>query len=114
MSKKFARVALAMMVTGLFLMLVPGAAVAQDAPSVAPEGGLFTTLGAGKLGSAIGVGLVIMGAGAGIGRIGGSAVEAIARQPEATGQITNAMILTAALIEGAALFALIIALLAGR
>ncbi|MCR9172469.1 MAG: ATP synthase F0 subunit C [bacterium] len=56
----------------------------------------------------IGAGLVVIGAGVGIGRIGGSAMEAIARQPEATNKIQTAMLIAAALIEGigfAALFA---------
>ena len=56
----------------------------------------------------IGAGLVVIGAGFGIGRIGGSAMEAIARQPEATAKIQTAMLIAAALIEGigfAALFA---------
>ena len=61
--------------------------------------------------AAVGAGLAIIGAGRGIGQIGGSAVEAIARQPEATGQISQAMIISAALIEGAALFAVVVALL---
>ena len=57
---------------------------------------------------ALGAGLVVIGAGLGIGKIGGSAMEAIARQPEATGKIQTAMLIAAALIEGigfAALFA---------
>ena len=56
----------------------------------------------------VGAGLVVIGAGIGIGRIGGSAMDAIARQPEATGKIQTAMLIAAALIEGigfAALFA---------
>jgi len=56
----------------------------------------------------VGAGLVVIGAGSGIGRIGGSAMEAIARQPEATNKIQTAMLIAAALIEGigfAALFA---------
>jgi F-type H+-transporting ATPase subunit c len=56
----------------------------------------------------VGAGLVVIGAGIGIGNIGGSAMEAIARQPEATGKIQTAMLIAAALIEGigfAALFA---------
>jgi F-type H+-transporting ATPase subunit c len=61
--------------------------------------------------AAVGAGLAIIGAGRGIGQIGGSAVEAIARQPEATGQISQAMIISAALIEGATLFAVVVALL---
>ena len=56
----------------------------------------------------IGAGLVVIGAGIGIGRIGGSALEAMARQPELTGKIQSVMLIAAALIEGigfAALFA---------
>lgn len=63
-------------------------------------------------GGAIGAGLAAMGAGIGIGQIGKGAVEAIARQPEATNDIRANMILAAALVEGAALFAIIIGLLA--
>lgn len=54
----------------------------------------------------IGAGLAALGVGLGIGRIGGSAMEAIARQPEATSKIQTAMIIAAALIEGAGLFAI--------
>jgi F-type H+-transporting ATPase subunit c len=56
----------------------------------------------------VGAGLIVIGVGIGIGKIGGSAMEAIARQPEATGKIQTAMLIAAALIEGigfAALFA---------
>ncbi len=63
------------------------------------------------LGAGIGMGLALIGAGIGIGRIGGQAVEAIARQPEAAADIKMSMILTAALIEGATLAALVFALL---
>ena len=59
----------------------------------------------------IGAGLAALGAGIGIGKIGGSAMEAIARQPEATSKIQTAMIIAAALIEGVALFAVIVALI---
>jgi F-type H+-transporting ATPase subunit c len=61
--------------------------------------------------AAIGAGLAVIGAGLGIGRIGGSAMDAIARQPEAYSKIQIAMIIAAALIEGAALFAIVIALI---
>jgi F-type H+-transporting ATPase subunit c len=67
----------------------------------------------GTMGATIGAGLAVIGAAIGIGRIGGSATESIARQPEAAGSIQTAMIITAALIEGVALFALVIALLKG-
>ena len=62
-------------------------------------------------GAGIGAGLALIGAGLGIGRIGGSATEAIARQPEAGNDIRGAMILAAALIEGVALIALVVSLL---
>ena len=61
--------------------------------------------------AAIGAGLAVIGAGIGIGRIGGSAMDAIARQPEAGGKIQTAMIFAAALIEGAALFAIVVAMM---
>jgi len=62
---------------------------------------------------AIGAGIAALGAGVGVGLIGGRAMEAIARQPEAIGDIRSNMILTAALVEGAALFAIVVGLLAG-
>jgi F-type H+-transporting ATPase subunit c len=61
--------------------------------------------------AAVGAGLAAIGAGLGIGRIGGSAMDAIARQPEAYSKIQTAMIISAALIEGVALFAVVVALL---
>jgi F-type H+-transporting ATPase subunit c len=61
--------------------------------------------------AAIGAGLAVIGAGLGIGRIGGSAMDAIARQPEAAGKIQTAMIIAAALIEGAALFAIVVSMM---
>lgn len=60
--------------------------------------------------AAVGAGLAIIGAGLGIGKIGASACESIARQPDVTNRIQTAMIISAALIEGAAFFALIVAL----
>ncbi|MBK8968755.1 MAG: ATP synthase F0 subunit C [Saprospiraceae bacterium] len=59
--------------------------------------------------AALGAGLAVIGAGIGIGQIGGKAMEAIARQPEAVGDIRANMILTAALVEGAALVAMVLA-----
>jgi F-type H+-transporting ATPase subunit c len=120
MSKRTAKIALLMICVGFVMMF------ASVAPALAQEGGLetdtvgragegsyfLTTEGARKLGGALGAGLVTMGGAAGIGRIGGSAVESMARQPEAAGQISTAMIISAALIEGATLFGLVIAMLA--
>jgi F-type H+-transporting ATPase subunit c len=62
--------------------------------------------------AAVGAGLAVIGEGLGIGRIGGSAMDAIARQPEASSKIQINMIVAAALIEGAALFAIVVALIA--
>ncbi len=66
----------------------------------------------GPLGAGIGVGLVVLGTGLGIGRIGGSATEAIARQPEASGDVRTTALILAAFIEGVALFGAVICLLA--
>ncbi len=63
--------------------------------------------------AAIGAGLAVIGAALGIGNIGGKAMEAISRQPEAVGDIRANMILTAALIEGAAVIAIILSFFAG-
>ena len=79
-------------------------ASATDAPAATShEGGISLS----PL-TAIGAGIVMLGAGLGIGRIGGSAVESMARQPEVAGSIQTAMIISAALIEGATFFALYI------
>ncbi|HDR68708.1 MAG TPA: ATP synthase F0 subunit C [Bacteroidaceae bacterium] len=61
--------------------------------------------------AAIGAGVIVIGAALGIGHIGGKAMEAIARQPEAGGKIQTAMIISAALIEGVALFAVVVAMM---
>ncbi|MBB6237176.1 ATP synthase F0 subunit C [Pedobacter riviphilus] len=61
--------------------------------------------------AAIGAGLAVIGAGIGIGQVGGKAMEGIARQPEAASKIQTAMIIAAALIEGAALFGVVVAFL---
>lgn len=78
------------------------AAFAPGAASAAEVGGGL---------GAVGAGLAAIGAALGIGLIGKGAVESIARQPEATGSIQTNMILTAALVEGAALFAIVVGLL---
>ncbi len=85
-----------------------GGYVAQDiteATKIAKSGTLSIGL------AALGAGVAVVGAALGIGRIGGSAVEATARQPEMASAIQTQMILTAALIEGVALFAVVVALL---
>ena len=66
----------------------------------------------GKLGAALGAAITVLGAAMGIGKIGASAMEAIARQPEAAGDIRMSMIIIAALMEGVALFAIGVCFLA--
>ncbi len=65
-----------------------------------------------NFGASIGAGIAAIGAGLGIGKIGASAMEAIARQPESAGDIRSNMIVIAALVEGVALFAVIVCILA--
>ncbi len=77
----------------------------QDAGAAASPGAL------GQLGAGIGIGLAVIGAGIGIGQIGNGATQGIARQPEAAATIQTAAIILAALIEGAALFGLVITIL---
>jgi len=115
MDRKYARIALWMMVIGAMLVFVDvsTARASEGATAAANERATFlTTDGARKLGGAIGAGLVVMGGAAGIGRIGSSAVESMARQPEVAGNISTGMIITAAMIEGATLFAVVVGLLA--
>ena len=76
----------------------------QVAADTISNGGGFALIGAG-----LGAGLAVIGAGLGIGRIGGQAVEGMARQPEAAGKIQTAALILAALIEGAALFGVVVA-----
>ena len=91
------------------LLVMSSVAFAQD---VATDETVVTSpgIGIGDL-AGLGAGLALIGGGLGIGRVGGSAVEAMARQPEMAGQIQTVMIIAAALIEGATFFALIVCLL---
>lgn len=73
----------------------------------APDAGA----GIGKMGAGIGAGLAAIGAGIGIGKIGQGALESLARQPEVAGDIRTNMILAAALVEGVALFGVVVCLL---
>jgi len=98
----------------LAVFATASAAMAQDeksptAPTAAAEVPMKSS--AIYLGGAFGAGLVILGAGYGIGKIGSSAVESMARQPEVAGNIQTAMIISAALIEGVTLLALIVCML---
>ncbi len=74
--------------------------------------GMFLADAMANMGAALGAGIAAIAAGIGIGKIGGSAMEAIARQPESTNDIRSNMIVIAALIEGVAFVALIVCFLA--
>lgn len=82
-------------------LLAAGVFFALAVPAMAADGGIHFS-------GAIGAGVTLLGAGYGIGKIGSSAVESMARQPEVAGQVQTAMIISAALIEGATFFALIV------
>jgi F-type H+-transporting ATPase subunit c len=71
-------------------------------------------IGLGYLGAGLGAGLAVIGAGMGIGRLAAAALEGTARQPEAAGKLQIGMLLAAALIEGVALFSLVIMFLVGQ
>ena len=90
----------------VMLIASPAMAQAPAGPGAASQNGFSIYLG-----GAFGAGLVIIGAGMGIGRIGSSAVESMSRQPEVAGNIQTAMIIAAALIEGATFFGLIVCML---
>ena len=95
----------------LAVMALAGAstAMAAETPEAKTNYVLIPNGAAGiALGAAIGTGLIVMGAAAGIGRIGSAAAESIARQPEAGGRVFTAMLLSAALIEGFTLFAVVV------
>ncbi len=97
---------------GVLLLLFAAPAMAE-APIV-EEDVVVEEPGSGSLiylGAAFGAGLIIIGAGMGIGKIGSCAVESMARQPEVAGNIQTAMIISAALIEGATFFGLIVCML---
>lgn len=106
MTKRTAKLTLTLIAFGLVLMLLPAVASAQ------PVAAGWDSFSLAKLGGALGAGLAVVGGGLGVGKVGAAAVEAIARQPEAGGAIQTAMIITAAMIEGAALFAVVVGMLA--
>jgi len=113
--KKLAIVAmLVLLVAPAVAMAAAEAPAAAPAANAAPAGG-FYFFPPGRPGTAfgitIGLGLIIIGAGKGIATIGSHATDAIARQPEAGGRIFTTMIISAALIEGVTLFAIVVALL---
>lgn len=94
----------------LTAVAAPLAQALQAVPEAADAAAGMGPIGAGI--AALGAGIAVIGAGIGIGKLAAAANESIARQPEAAGKITGNMILTAAFIEGVALFAVVVGLLA--
>jgi F-type H+-transporting ATPase subunit c len=88
------------------MVACPLYAQTADAPST-------VALAGGGIGAGLGAGLTIIGAGIGFGKIGSAALESMARQPEVAGQVFTPMIVIAALLEGATLFAVVVCLLVG-
>jgi F-type H+-transporting ATPase subunit c len=88
------------------------ALLALACPAFAQEGGSYAFSGP-AVGAGIGAGLTIIGAGLGFGKIGASALESMARQPEVANKVQAAMIIIAALLEGATFFSLIVCIIAG-
>ncbi len=97
-------------VAGLAVLAASNPALAQGVEVATASADGVKGLGKG-IGAGLAAGLAVIGAGIGIGKIGGSAVEAIARQPEAAGTISTNMLIAAALVEGAALFAVVVGFL---
>ncbi len=98
-----------MMIVGTAIIAV--CALAGTAAFGAPGATMFPDGGLKFVGLGLGLGLVVIGGGKGIGNIGSSAVESIARQPEAAKDINGAMVLSAAFVEGATLFGVVVLLL---
>jgi F-type H+-transporting ATPase subunit c len=92
---------------------ITGAITVAAVPAMAMAQTAAPAVGTGQGLAAVGAGLAVIGGGLGIGLIGKGAVESIARQPEASGPIGTNMILAAALVEGATLFAVVVGLLVG-
>jgi F-type H+-transporting ATPase subunit c len=90
------------------LCLVMVILLLSAAPAFAQEGPTSVAFSGAAVGAGLGAGITIVGAGWGFGRIGAAALEGMARQPEIAGRIQTAMIVIAALLEGATFFALIV------
>lgn len=94
------------------VMCLPGLALAEEAaPADPPQKTLGIAEGLGVAGACIGAGIAALGGGFAIARVGGQCIESMARQPEAAGSMFAPMIVTAAMIEGAMLFAIAVALM---
>lgn len=109
LNRRVSVAALAMIVLGFASVgLAAEGAAGADEPGITSGGINITDVGIGRFGGAIGAGVVIIGGASGIGRIGLSACESAARQPEAGGRIFLNMIITSAMIEGVTFFAVLV------
>ncbi|MBN00832.1 MAG: ATP synthase F0 subunit C [Planctomycetaceae bacterium] len=106
MEKVFKWTKIALIVVALLAVATP--AMAQEGAAADGEAASGVSI---FTGAPIGAGLIILGAGFGISRIGSAAVESMARQPEVAGNIQTGMIISAALIEGATFFGLIVCMI---
>ncbi len=95
----------------LVLLVIVVLLVATPAFAQAPGSPGTVTLAGAAVGAGIGAGLTIIGAGYGFGRIGSASLESMARQPEVAGRVQTAMLIIAALLEGATFFALIVCIM---
>lgn len=102
---------LRILVLVVFVLLITATPVLAQAAPAGPPGAGAAPLYGPHVAAGIGAGITIVGAGLGFGRIGGSALESMARQPETAGAVQTAMLIIAALLEGATFFALIVCIL---
>ncbi len=109
---KLGRLVLAMLIVGAFPMMAMAAEEAGTAEGANIQGKVSTGTGLAVGGACVGAGVAAVGGGFGIARVGSHCIESMARQPEAAGSMFAPMIVTAAMIEGAMLFAIVVALLA--
>ena len=93
----------------LVIVLISAAPALAQAPPTTPN--TSYSFAGGGIGAGLGAGLTILGAGYGFGRIGGAALESMARQPEVAGRVGTNMLIIAALLEGATFFSLIVCIL---
>jgi F-type H+-transporting ATPase subunit c len=112
---KVTRVVLVLLIVGAFPCMVCAEDAPQEKPqnaNIVPHGKVSTGTGVAVGGACVGAGLAAIGGGYAIAQVGGKCIESMARQPEAAGSMFAPMIVTAAMIEGAMLFAISVALLA--
>lgn len=112
--EKWMKYALVIAIVAWFPTMLLAEGPASPSGEVNLKASAFYAIGKGVAlaGAGVGAGLAAIGGGVGIGRIGGSMVESVARQPEASGQLFAPMIITAAMVEGGMLFAIVLCLIA--